>query len=102
MWVMWICAFRCLPPASVESEDVELVELREQIKSNAMDLKTVSKPDTNIRLLTFQQALKARDAKLTGLQNENEQLKSTAVDLEEVLPFFFFVLFLYLMYSSRS
>ncbi|KAJ7254907.1 hypothetical protein C8J57DRAFT_1236641 [Mycena rebaudengoi] len=56
--------------ASVESEDVELVELREQIKSNAMDLKT---------------ALKARDAKLTGLQNENEQLKSTAVDLEEKL-----------------
>ncbi|KAJ7206737.1 hypothetical protein C8J57DRAFT_1258389 [Mycena rebaudengoi] len=56
--------------ASVESEDVELVELREQIKSNAMDLKT---------------ALKARDAKLTGLQNENEQLKSTTVDLEEKL-----------------
>ncbi|KAJ7229650.1 hypothetical protein C8J57DRAFT_1251844 [Mycena rebaudengoi] len=59
-----------LEDVGVESEDVELVELREQIKSNAMDLKTVGKPDTNIRLLTFQQALKARDAKLTGLQNE--------------------------------
>ncbi|KAJ7229631.1 hypothetical protein C8J57DRAFT_1534388 [Mycena rebaudengoi] len=53
----------CRNGHGVESEDVELVELREQIKSNAMDLKT---------------ALKARDAKLTGLQNENEQLKSTA------------------------
>ncbi|KAJ7275133.1 hypothetical protein C8J57DRAFT_1313676, partial [Mycena rebaudengoi] len=74
-----------LEDVGVESEDVELVELREQIKSNAMDLKTVGKLDTNIRLLTFQQALKARDAKLTGLQNENEQLKSTAVNLEEKL-----------------
>jgi hypothetical protein len=72
----------------LKARNGELVELREQMKSNAVDLKTASKPDTNIWLLTFQQALKARDVELMGLQNENEQLKSAAVHLEEVLPFF--------------
>ncbi|KAJ7265553.1 hypothetical protein C8J57DRAFT_1229786 [Mycena rebaudengoi] len=55
------------------------------MKSNAVDLKTASKPDTSIWLLTFQQALKARDVELMGLQNETEQLKSAAVHLEEKL-----------------
>jgi hypothetical protein len=84
----------------LKARDGELVELREQMKSNAMDLKTASKPDTSIWLLTFQQALKAKDVGLMGLQNENEQLKSATVDLEEVLPFFFVIL--HLIYRSRS
>ncbi|KAJ7235350.1 hypothetical protein C8J57DRAFT_1572093 [Mycena rebaudengoi] len=54
----------------LKARDIKLVELREQIKSNAMDLKT---------------SLKARDLELMGLQNENEQLKSAAVDLEELV-----------------
>ncbi|KAJ7214789.1 hypothetical protein C8J57DRAFT_1600598 [Mycena rebaudengoi] len=69
----------------LKTRDGELVELRKQMKSNAIDLKTASKPDTSIWLLTFQQALKARDVELMGLQNENGQLKSAAVDLEEKL-----------------
>ncbi|KAJ7205909.1 hypothetical protein C8J57DRAFT_1258666 [Mycena rebaudengoi] len=62
----------------LKTRDGELVELRKQMKSNAIDLKTASKPDTSIWLLTFQQALKARDVELMGLQNENGQLNSAA------------------------
>ncbi|KAJ7247974.1 hypothetical protein C8J57DRAFT_1240488 [Mycena rebaudengoi] len=80
MWVIWICAFRCLPPAGVE-RDVELVE------PNAMNLKTLLSAGEShkAQIGKLKDILRATDVELMDLQNKNEQIKSTVKSLQNKL-----------------